>query len=187
MNKNLETLKEFVSQAERNRKYPPNTASGLKAALKLFESEANEDEVESLDKFKQNFEQIYSAVFQRNKTKMTTTSIEVYKSRVQKLIKDYESYGDNPTKFASWSPTIVRRSKKSVVVNEDMDDSNGRPSTNTTTFTSTGLTEFKLPLDNDRYAMIYTPKDLTENEFRKIKGYIDYLGLLVGAEQGNKE
>lgn len=52
-------LYEFVDRAVKSRKYPENTGYGLRAALKLFEGAVNEEESASLDKFKENLEQIY--------------------------------------------------------------------------------------------------------------------------------
>ena len=107
-------LYEFIDRAVKNRKYPSNTALGLKAALKLFENEANDDEKNSLDKFKQNLDQIYHSVSIKNKD-VTAGSLATYKSRVNKVLREFEQYGIDPTKMNNWSvKTIVRQKRKEV-------------------------------------------------------------------------
>jgi hypothetical protein len=106
-------LTEFVDKAVRNRKYPVGTAHGLKAALKLFELELHEDERGSLDKFKQNIDQIYKVVISKNGKTFTVASLATYKSRVLKVISDYDKYGQDPAKMVSWSPKVIARARRS--------------------------------------------------------------------------
>lgn len=108
---NFQALYEFIDRAVKNRKYPPNTALGLKAALKLFEPVLNEDELGSIEKFKENLEQIYHAVSSKNK-EITASSLATYKSRIVKVVREYEQYGADPTKMNGWSLKPVIRQKK---------------------------------------------------------------------------
>ena len=66
MAKNIPALYDFIERAVKSRKYPENTAQGLKAALKLFDAVLNDEERQSLDTFKQNLEQIYHSVSSKN-------------------------------------------------------------------------------------------------------------------------
>lgn len=117
--KNFQNLYDFIDKAVKNRKYPANTALGLKAALKLFEAEINEDERASIDKFKENLNQIYHGVSTKNKD-ITASSLATYKSRVAKIIRDYELYGVDPTKINNWSvKPIVTRQKKQTSSSPD--------------------------------------------------------------------
>jgi site-specific recombinase XerD len=70
-------LKEFVESANRSRKYPDNTAMALKTALRLFETELREEELYSIEKFKENLDHIYQSVFEKNKTKYSSGSLDV--------------------------------------------------------------------------------------------------------------
>jgi hypothetical protein len=108
----METLRDFISSAERSRKYPPNTAKAFNNALKLFEAVLNEEEAGSTEAFSERLDQIYHAVFEKNKNRMSVGSLATYKARVNRVLSDYESYGSDPTKFASWSPTIKPRAPR---------------------------------------------------------------------------
>lgn len=112
MTKVMDTLRDFIDSAERSRKYPTNTAVALKNALKLFEAELNEEEALSLDTFKDHLDQIYHSVFEKNKNRMSVGSLATYKARVNRVLGDYEKYGSDPTKFATWSPAVKTRAPR---------------------------------------------------------------------------
>jgi len=107
----IKDLYDFIERAEKNRKYVPNTALGLKAALRLFDAEANNEELGSIDKFKENIEQIYHGVSLKNKN-MAASSLATYKARVLKVIQDYEKYGADPTKINTWVVKVRSVAKK---------------------------------------------------------------------------
>lgn len=114
---NVKLIYEFIDHAIKSRKYPENTGSSLKTALKLFEVELNDDERNSIDLFINNIEQIYQNVFAKNKN-FSASSLAVYKSRVLKAINDYKKYGIDPTKMANWTPKVVTRSRKISPTND---------------------------------------------------------------------
>ncbi|OHA84094.1 MAG: hypothetical protein A2937_02770 [Candidatus Yonathbacteria bacterium RIFCSPLOWO2_01_FULL_47_33b] len=119
--KKIQDLYEFIDRAVKSRKYPDNTGMALKTALKLFEAVLNEEERNSIDVFSKNIEQIYQNVFSKNKN-FSASSLATYKSRVTKVLSDYEKYGVDPTKMANWSPKVISRSKKistNVAVSKD--------------------------------------------------------------------
>ena len=109
--KKFTDLYDFIDRAIKSRKYPDNTGMALKTSLKLFETELNEEERSSVDEFRKNIEQIYQNVFLKNKN-FSAGSLATYKSRVLKVLSDYEKYGVDPTKMSNWSPKVVIRSKK---------------------------------------------------------------------------
>ena len=130
--KTIKDLYEFIEVATRNRKYPTSTAQGLRAAVKLFDSELNEDERGSLDKVKANLDQIYQSVFAKNKN-FTAASLATYRSRLLKVINDYEKYGTDPTKMANWNPkVIVRGPKKAKSTQDKTTDTEGSPQNDST-------------------------------------------------------
>lgn len=108
---NFDELYTFIDRARRNRKYPDSTAQALRTSLKLYEEELSEEERLSLDIFKNNFEQITREVFNKNASKFTAGSLATYKSRVLKVIAEFEKYGD-PAKMANWNPKIISRARK---------------------------------------------------------------------------
>jgi hypothetical protein len=108
----VKDLHDFINVAVNGRKYPENTAHGLKSALKLFEAELTAEEASSLELFRSNLPQIYNSVYGKNKLKYSPNSLLTYKKRVSKLLGDYEKYGTDPTKMANWNPKTIQRAPR---------------------------------------------------------------------------
>src|SRR5258708_1484115 len=107
----FQSLFSFIDTAERNRKYHTATAKAIRGALRKVESELNEEEKESVDKFLQNINQIFQTLYQKSSANVTASSIETYKSRIKKVIAEYKKYGMNPTNMNSWNPAVIVRKK----------------------------------------------------------------------------
>lgn len=172
MEQNIQKLYEFIERAIKSRKYPENTAQGLKAALKLFDDVLNDEERQSLDTFKKNIEQIYHSVSTKNGKNFNASTLAVYKSRVSKLLNDYEKYGIDPTKMASWIPKIINRSPKKQKVNTQNEDPADINEANQTTV---AMFKMELPLRPGVKSMITVPPDMTSAECSRIKAILDSL------------
>lgn len=170
-------LLEFIDTAERNRKYPKGTAVGRRAALRLFESELNDEERESLDTFKAHFDQIYQNVFNKNKAKMAVESLLTYKNRLNALISDYEKFGIDPTKMANWNRPVRRVSTNGKGKGEEKQD---QPHQETERYKEIDMSRFELPLRVGVKAIILVPSDITKEEVDKIRKYIDFLESISG-------
>lgn len=134
--KTVKDLYDFVDTAVRSRKYPENTGIAIKTALKLFEAELTPEEANSANLFKDNLDQIYNNVFNKNKLKFSAGSLHTYKGRVLRALSDYEKYGLDAAKMASWSPKVVVRgpkTKKSESIS-DQNESVRSPSDNQLSF-----------------------------------------------------
>ena len=101
MNK-FNDLYDFIDFAKSNRKYPENTANGLKSALKIFEKELNLDELNSVGLIEDNIDEIFVNTVTSNKDK-SIGSLNTYKARFLKVIHDYQRYGIDPSKIQGWS------------------------------------------------------------------------------------
>jgi ribosomal protein S20 len=123
MNK-FEELYNFIDRAVKSRKYPENTGIALKTGLKLFEKELNEEEKASIDEFKKNLNQISNSIF--SKGKFNAASLATYKSRIIKVINDYEKYGKDATKMANWSPKVIVRPKRQLPKDETQKSNSGQ-------------------------------------------------------------
>jgi len=179
----LTELRQFISSAERERKYPPNTATGFRAALSMFEPELNEQEKESLQIFKEHVDDIYMSVYRKNKVFNSKTLLE-YKRRILRLMTDYEQYGTDPNKMASWTPAR-RISKKAIkkssgekpsasnAPNTEKDEESNTPIV--PVVPSVTMNRFEITLRPNIRAIILTPADLKSEEAIKIKKYIEYL------------
>lgn len=104
----------FIDKAIKSRKYPENTGQALKAALGLFEDELKEEESNSLELFKKNLGEIYRSICSKNHTH-TAGSLATYKSRILRVIDDYEKYGVDPTLMANWTPKTRNRRKSNQI------------------------------------------------------------------------
>lgn len=173
MERTLQSLYDFIERAKKSRKYPENTAQGLKAALKLFDSVTNDVERASLDLFKKNIEQIYRDVSAKNGSDFSASTLSVYKSRIQKIIRDYERYGADPTKMASWSPKVIKRGSRNKTEKKS-DDASGS-NAETIPENSVGMNKVELSLRPGAKSIILVPKDMTSQEAGMFKSILDSL------------
>jgi len=173
--KKFEEIYDFIDRAEKSRKYPPNTAQGLRAALRLFEAEINEEERGSLEKFTENLDQIYQMVYSKNKT-FSAGSLATYKSRILKVLSDYEKYGGDPVKMNSWSPKVINRAPKTAKeknsTKKTLDD---KDSLDLPESALVNMNRVELTLRPNTKAIILVPSDLSKEECQKIKNLLDSL------------
>lgn len=185
----INELNSFIDLAEKNRKYATNTALGYKASLKRLAEILNEDESISLPLIEQRFPQIMTAFYNKHKDEMSASSMDVYKKRIKKVIKDYTKWGPNLQDWSGWivlPPTPRNRGEKKDLIqvkeNDGVNATNSEPEINSTKETSTldssrysGSTRFEIPLRTGVHAFVSTPSDITKEEAKKIGKYIDYL------------
>ena len=172
MDNTVKSLMDFIDVAEKSRKYPSNTASARRSAVRLFEPELNDQERESLETLKKNFDHIYQTVFTKlNKINMTAESLQTYKNRFLGLMKDYEKYGLNPTKMASWNRPVRKMSVNRAVKNGDELPLHPGSSHQG----ETEMSRFELPLRQNVKAIILVPSDITKSEVEKVRKYIEFL------------
>lgn len=176
MSNTIQTLTEFLAAADKSRKYPANTVYGIKAALRLFSEELKDEEKESLDTFKAHFELIYQSVFNKNKARINVNSLGTYRRRMLGLLNDYEKYGTDPAKMASWSRPVVKRLTKANVAKTDAKDfQTDGAGEEKTEIPGVPLHRVELSLRPDAKAILLLPSDLTPEEAEKIKGLVGYL------------
>ena len=171
MNKFID-LYNFIYLARNNRKYPQNTANGLKSALKIFEKVLNLDELNSIDTVEENIEEIFINAVAKNKDK-NIGSMNTYKARILKVIKDNQRYGVNPAKMQGW---VVKN--RSVLLRKNLNiDSLDKTKDNTqitlSDYTDTPVHKIELSLQNGLRASILLPRNITEKEIEMIKSILD--------------
>lgn len=117
-------LYEFIELAKNNRKYPTSMANNLRSALKIFEKELNQHELDSIKVLERNLDEIFNNVISKNKDK-TITSLNTYKIRFLKTLNDYKRYGTDPSKIQTWEakhrPSITRQTEQSTVLLKSLD------------------------------------------------------------------
>lgn len=172
MSQKVQELSDFIERAVKSRKYPESTAQGLRAALKLFESVLNHEEKESLDLFKKNIDPIYQSVATKYGREYSAGSLAAYKSRVLKIVSDFEKYGNDATKMASWSPKIIKRSpRKKADVATEIDNTGG----SIVPPALPGMHKIELALRSDTKFLIMVPMDITKTECAMLKAVLDSL------------
>ena len=184
MKNNFQALYDFIDRATKSRKYPENTAKALRAALKLYEPILNEDELNSLEKFTENFEQITSSMFNKNANRFSASSLPAYKSRAQKVLNDYSKYAD-PAKMSNWSPKKISRSVKVKKVDtENLTNIDKAPlfAHNTLESIPENMHKIELALRSDTKFIVIVPRDINKNEAKTLKTIID--SLVTGGEEG---
>lgn len=184
----IKDLYDFIDTALRNRKYPPNTAQGYKAALRVFDTELNDDERGSVQKTIDNIDQISNLVF--SKKKISAASLATYKSRLTKVVVDYNKYGTDATKMANWSPKVIApRAKRSRT------ESDGAPSSVSSSFqenseaggvVSTNMHKIELALRPDAKFILIVPRDLKSTEFTTLQAILTSLINESGGESNSK-
>ncbi len=175
MNK-FSDLYNFIDFAKGNRKYPENTANGLKSALKIFEKELNVDELSSVDLVEDNIEEIFINVVGKNKDK-GIGSLNTYKMRLLKVIKDYQKYGVNPSKIQGWNTAPHRSINHKIIKKDTPDREQDRTQTDLSDPTNTPVHKIELSLRNGEKALISVPRDIKPNEIDAIKNILDALAV----------
>ena len=175
MNK-FKDLYDFIDFAKGNRKYPENTANGLKSALKIFEKELNIDELNSVDLVEDNIEEIFINVVGKNKNK-NIGSLNTYKARVLKVIKDYQRYGTNPSKIQGWSIGSRKMVNHKPEVKDTADKEEDKTQTDLSSHINTPVHKIELSLRDNIKSVIIMPKDITAKEIKMIKSILDSLSV----------
>ncbi len=173
-------LLDFIDRAVKSRKYSASTASGLKAALKLFKPELNKEELESPSLFKENIDSIYRNVSLKYGKELSAASLNTYKSRVSKVLTEFESYGSDPTKMSNWIPKTRLTQKKNAQKHSDVNNVENEISSNTQDSHAiphipSNSHKIELSLRPDAKISIILPRDLSVSEFETIKTILESL------------
>lgn len=180
----ITNLLDFIEDAEKNRKYPKNTASARRSVVRFFEKDLNEQEKESLETLKKNLEQISQNIFNKNKSSMNVNSLLTYKNRFTALIKDYEKYGVNPAMMANWNRPLRKisvrgeKSKENTALDMQIRESD---------HVNIEMSRFELPLRPGVKAIILVPSDITKNEVNKVRKYIDFLDSIASKTSDSEQ
>ncbi|HET7099229.1 MAG TPA: hypothetical protein VFI61_03290 [Patescibacteria group bacterium] len=167
------TLNEFVDMALRNRKYASNSAYGYKAALKIFDEELSDEERNSLDLFKERFDQIFSTIVNKKSKVFSISSLQTYKFRVLKVLSDYEKYGKDPSKMSSWSPNVRKINPSKIKI--ERDNESKQLEAESETISEVGYSRHEYSLRPSKKLIISYPSDFTLEEANSVKSFAEYL------------
>ncbi|MDP3883108.1 MAG: hypothetical protein Q8Q48_03585 [Candidatus Staskawiczbacteria bacterium] len=169
---NFINLYNFIDFAKANRKYLENTANNLKSALKIFEKELNTEELKSIDMIEESINEIFRSVVIANKEK-SIVSLNSYKARLLKVIKDYKKYGQNPSKIQSWAVKIKKST--GVLIKKDKPDKNNIILSNSINGSVNNCYKIEFSTRENAKAVLSIPKDITQKEMKTIKAILDSL------------
>lgn len=105
----LQNIYTFIEKAEKSGKYPKNTAYARKSALKVFESELNNGK---------SIHEAYLAL--KKKLPLQEDTLSLYKTRVEKLMVDYNKYGQEGQNLSSWDRKGRNRKKPPTIKNSNV-------------------------------------------------------------------
>jgi len=164
-------LYDFIDFARANRKYPQNTANNLKSALKIFEKELNLEELKSIDMVKESIEEIFRSLVMAHKDK-SIISLNTYKARLIKVIKDYKKYGVEPGKMQNW--TVKEKKSTPLLIKKDKSDKKNINLSKLIYGPVENAHKITLSLGSGS-AQILIPKDISAKDAKTIKDIIDSL------------
>lgn len=164
-------LYDFIDLAKTNRKYEVNTANNLKSALKIFEKELNAEELKSIAMVEDSIGEIFRSLAIANKYK-SIVSLNTYKARLLKVIKDYKRYGAEPGKMQNW--VVKTRISTPLLVKKDKTDNKKINLSNVILGPVDNLHKIDLSLDHGK-AQISLPKEISVKDAEIIKRIIDSL------------
>ncbi|MGD0576577.1 MAG: hypothetical protein ABSA74_00675 [Candidatus Staskawiczbacteria bacterium] len=164
-------LYDFIDFAKANKKYPESTANNLKSALKIFEKELNTEELKSIEMVEDSIGEIFRSLVITNKNK-SIVSLNTYKARLLKVIKDYKRYGREPSKIQNWFAKT--RKSTPLLIKKDKPDKNKIKLSNPIDTPVDNCHKIELSLEHGR-AQILIPKDITDKDAKTIKNIIDSL------------
>jgi hypothetical protein len=167
---NLQDLYDFIDRATKSHNYPDNTGWSLKSAVKKYEVLLSEPEKESVQTFRENLDALTNKLFNKDKS-MSASSLTTYKSRVLKAMGDFEKYGTDPSKMASWTVKArTRTPRQKTVVSESTDSISDAP-----TDAAPGMARIELPLRPGMKFILIVPPDISEHEKNTVKALLDSL------------
>ena len=179
MENTIKDLYTFIETAEKNRKYLGATPANMQTSLRFIENELTEEEKNSVELIDKNLEQIFTSVYSKHRSKLSASSLEIYKRRIRNLIKDFKSYGKDPAKMASWTRRVIIRKGKGKEIDdkkqEDSRDLTFVPENSNDQSADINLTSGK--------GRIIVPKELTPDDARRLKLQIDLFANIVPEEK----
>lgn len=164
-------LYDFIDFAKANKKYLDSTANNLKSALKIFEKELNAEELKSINMVEDSIGEIFRSLVIANKSK-SIISLNTYKARLLKVIKDYKRYGAEPSKIQNW--VIKTKKFTPLLVKKDRIDNKKIILSNSINAPVENLHKINLSFDCGN-VQILIPKNINAKEAKTIKGIIDSL------------
>lgn len=167
-------LFEFIDLAEKNRKYPANTAQGKRAALKLYETVITADERKSLSLIEERIKEIHLNLISKYKETFNIQSLNTYRGRFLQTVKDYKRYGRHPEAIAQWETKNRTYTVKNAKSHEK-DTAKDTSLHNISLDTHTGVHKLEVLLEHGGNCLLQVPPTISKKDAQKIKDVLDAL------------
>jgi hypothetical protein len=158
-----------------------NTAAGMRAAcvqvLGVVEDPEQVD-IASLD-----VDEMLTRFQNLHKQRFKPQVLEAYKRRFRNAVKSYKEYLESP---GTWKPsqertTAAERRQRSSNVIAASNEMVGGPGRSRPAISGAGIEEYPFPLRPGLMARLILPVDLSRDEARRIKAFVDM--LVVGGHE----
>jgi hypothetical protein len=152
-----------------------NTANGLRAACVQVLGVV--DDPEQIEVASLNVDELLVRFQNLRKQKFKPQVLEAYKRRFRSAVKSYKEYIANP---GTWKPASqdransVERRPRSSAASVPSGQADG-PARSRAAIAEMGSEEYRLPLRPSVMARLILPLDLTSDEARRVKAFVDML------------
>jgi hypothetical protein len=153
-----------------------NTAAGLRAACVQVLGVL--DDPDEVDIEKLNIDELLTRFQNLRKQRFKPQVLEAYKRRFRSAVKSYRDYLENP---GGWKPAtqdrsggMARRPRGSEATSPSESAANGAGRSDAGT-APVGSEEYRFPLRPGFMARLTLPVDLTREETRRLKAFVDML------------
>jgi hypothetical protein len=120
-----------------------------------------------------NIEEIFINVVGKNKDK-GIGSLNTYKARVLKVIRDYQRYGINPSKIQGWMTKPHKEITHKIAEKDITDKEQDKSQTALSDYTNTPVHKIELSLQSGK-AVILVSKNINSKEINMLKSILDSL------------
>lgn len=160
----FKALYEFIDLAQKNRKYPINTAQGRRASLKLFETVLHADELESLSLIEERMKEIYLSLISSHKDRFSIQSLNTYKSRFLKVVQDYKKYGVDAQSIAKWEVKNRKSKVKGDKIDNKIDSKKDENLSSLSLSINRSVHKIQISLDDNKVCSLELPTRISKKD-----------------------
>ena len=180
-----EALLRFVDTAMKSGFFNPNTAGGMKAAAtRLLEDVGNSEDIRHLD-----VEAATIKYHNKHPGELTPGSLKTYESRMKRLVGEFVKYNSDPANYKPFSRGLAKTTAERAPRGENGKTKplvssvvpSGTPPAESigtaASLTTPGSLAMAYPLRENFVAQIVLPRNLTNDEARRVCAFIRTLAM----------
>jgi len=175
----LEGLREFLDYVGNHGLIKSTTASGYRVAVGKIEDDLLPEEASDVRQI--DVPAVFTRYANKNKLKVSPSTLKVYQGRVESAIKEFVLWRDDPT---GYKPKVGRRTSSSTKKKKPTgtSEANGKPEPEAEEIPATEepgrkILTLPFPLRGDFLASVQIPRDLTALEAERLAAFVRTLAL----------